>query len=194
MRRQNLTQGLSQQRHELLTKLYLVGTPTSRIRQYNVTTGPVGLLLSPPDICTNRADDSDNDLWLKRANRSGKANFALPPCLATVRHGHLVHRLAAEIHQITTERTKRIKKIGFREARDSGNKRFPDGAVKSRVCLIEKPPRSRRRLSHKKDFYTVRTVAASQSLPGARTLRAIIDNWFVACFIFSQTRHHRLPI
>jgi hypothetical protein len=88
MRRHNLTQGLSQQRHELLTKLYLGGTPTSRIRQFNVTTCPAGLLLSPPDICTNRADDSDNDLWLKRSNRSGKANFARLPCLATVRHGH----------------------------------------------------------------------------------------------------------
>jgi len=46
MRRQTLTQGLSQQRHELLTKLYLVGTPTSRIRQFNVTTCPAGLLLT----------------------------------------------------------------------------------------------------------------------------------------------------
>jgi len=120
-------------------------------------------------------------------NGSGKGNFASTTSAPTGVPGHLVHWLSAKIHEITTERTKRIEKIVCGERRNDSKKCFLDGAVESRICLIEKSPGSRWRLSHKQDVYTLRTVMFSEAFSATRIRRAIIDTSFEDVFHLSQS-------
>lgn len=74
---------------------------------------------------------------------------------------HLVHWLTTKVHEITTERAKGIKEFILLQIGKGSEKGVPDGAVESRISLVEEPSGSRRGLAHEQDSHTIWTITLS---------------------------------
>jgi hypothetical protein len=144
--------------------------PATWIGEFKVQAMPASLALSPYYICANRSDDRNYDLGTESPNRSGKLIFSCVTRGTARTRAHLVYRLTAKIHEITSERTKGVQKFLVLQEGKSGKECAPDSAVEARVLLIEESPGSRRRFAHEKYSYTIRTIAPPKALSGIRIL------------------------
>ena len=72
-------------------------------------------------------------------------------------------RASTQVDEVAAESAKGFEKAAFTEGRERIDEGLADGAVKSRIGLIEKPSGNRWRFADEKDADTARTVAPSQA-------------------------------
>src|SRR5271154_831990 len=113
-------------------------------------TRPPRALLRPLDIRADGANHGHDYFRAEFANRPGEMRFTHATNAPARFRFHAIHRTAAKIDQVTTQRAERLQKIVARQVRECGQKRVSDRAVKPRIRLIEESAGSRPGFPYKK--------------------------------------------
>ena len=104
----------------------------------------------------------------------GQTNFAIQAGFQALVAGQVVNGPAAQVDQITTQRSEQFQKLPLAVHGENAGKSVANGPVKSRVCLIEKSTGGRRPLAHEEHPDTGRAIASSQTFPGLRGVFLIL--------------------
>lgn len=139
--------------------------PPPRIRKLDVQARPFRLVLSSSHVPADRPNNNHNHLWTKLPQCSIQTKLPGKTDPLAGSSIQAVHRLSAQINQITTQGSKRIEEVLLLQIWKCGKEGVSDRPIESRIGLIEEPPRSRWRFSNEQDSHTSRAISLPQTFP-----------------------------
>ena len=130
----------------------------------------------------DRPDNGDDSPRLKFTDGPAEQRFGGNACRVTRRRFESIYRVGAKVDEVAPGSLKPAKKVVRSEGRIDHQESIPDGAIETRILLVEESSGRRRSLADEQQPHGIRTIAAAEDrlpapgttvpLPGTRRLRA----------------------